>query len=303
MITSSRTITVTSDLLAHSNNIYVEITERPGANLTCEDSSTGTKKQLLVVIHGGPGLLEDERESLVPFIQPKIFNSCPNMDVILSYDQLGCGKSDKPMLSPYTSTIQYYTHELREIIRHASSWYRNKDVFLFGYSWGGQILLEFLCEKCFPVPIAGAIVSNSPVNEVSYALKKRLIHENLPADLKIYIEEEEEALISNETSEARVFLSLIGKNERDITGTMATWSILERIDVLRESLQQNGQRILFIVGEKDTLDIAEVEMVYASLNSELSLSEFLCIPDGEHSPFFEIRSEAIYFDAISAFIN
>lgn len=83
----------------------------------------------LIIVHGGPGLPHDYLEPL-----GKLSASLP----VLFYDQLGCGKSDRPGdISLWH--IDRFVEELDQVINSLGF----ESYHLFGHSWGATIALEF----------------------------------------------------------------------------------------------------------------------------------------------------------------
>jgi len=91
---------------------------------------TGTP---LLTLHGGPGAGHDYLESLETLARDR---------PVIFYDQLGCGKSDKPNARPLW-TIERFADEIDEV-RAALGL---KTIHLLGQSWGGWLAVEYLTRK------------------------------------------------------------------------------------------------------------------------------------------------------------
>jgi proline-specific peptidase len=106
--------------------------DRPGVPLLC--------------LHGGPGMPHDYLEPLeaLAVARPVVF-----------YDQLGCGKSDRPA-DESLWTVDRFVAELAAV-RAALDLDR---VHLFGNSWGGWLALQYALDRR-PV-LASLILSSSP---------------------------------------------------------------------------------------------------------------------------------------------
>lgn len=100
----------------------------------------------LLCLHGGPGMPHDYLEPLAGLAttRPVIF-----------YDQLGCGKSDRPADSALW-TLDRFVAEL-EAVRAALNLTR---LHLFGNSWGGWLALQYTLDRL--PPIESLILSSSP---------------------------------------------------------------------------------------------------------------------------------------------
>lgn len=83
---------------------------------------------------------------------------------VLFYDQLGCGSSDKPNDASQYSINSFVNH-LSQIIGGMNH------VVLFGFSFGGQVAMEWLC-TAFTNNVIGVIISNSPLDEATYCSKQ-----------------------------------------------------------------------------------------------------------------------------------
>jgi proline-specific peptidase len=100
----------------------------------------------LLCLHGGPGMPHDYLEPLtgVAVERPVIF-----------YDQLGCGKSDRPA-DPALWTVERFVEELAAV-RAALSLTR---LHLFGNSWGGWLALQYTLDR--RPRLDSLILSSSP---------------------------------------------------------------------------------------------------------------------------------------------
>ena len=106
--------------------------DRPGIPLLC--------------LHGGPGMPHDYLEPLEDLAasRPVIF-----------YDQLGCGKSDRPADDSLWTTGRYV--EELAMVRAALGLER---LHLFGNSWGGWLALQYTLDR--RPELASLILSSSP---------------------------------------------------------------------------------------------------------------------------------------------
>jgi len=113
-----------------------------------------TTKPPLIVIHGGPGSSHDYMLCL---------EALSDDYQVIFYDQLGCGRSDKPHDTSLW-TLERYTHELHQLIQHLNL----QHVSLLGYSWGSMIAIEYTLH--YPQNIIKLILS-SPVLSVPLWIK------------------------------------------------------------------------------------------------------------------------------------
>ena len=205
---------------------------------------------IVIVIHGGPGI-GDHSESY-PGLKHLLssFDDVANIDGEMTdknadddqgqggrrtihlihgmyfYDQLGCGKSDKPDLSLPTNetgnndnddggnsnrkssslySLRYYVYELDQVIGHVKERHPNQKICLLGHSWGGQIVLEYLLQSSMSTAkstspcsynnrkdVSCSIISNTPLDETTYERKQMLLRNQLDIDVRQYYELEEE---------------------------------------------------------------------------------------------------------------
>jgi proline-specific peptidase len=106
--------------------------DRPGIPLLC--------------LHGGPGMPHDYLEPLAGLAasRPVIF-----------YDQLGCGRSDRPADDSLWTTARFV--EELAVVRAALGLERPH---LFGSSWGGWLALQYTLDR--RPPLASLILASSP---------------------------------------------------------------------------------------------------------------------------------------------
>lgn len=101
----------------------------PGGRVWWRSLWSGSQTPLLL-LHGGPGAGHDYLEPLASLAvdRPVIF-----------YDQLGCGRSDKPD-DPSLWRIDRFVEEI-DVLRQALKLDR---VVLYGHSWGGWLAQEYM---------------------------------------------------------------------------------------------------------------------------------------------------------------
>ncbi len=93
--------------------------------------SVGSGENVLFLLNGGPGLPCDYLREPHAQLSEKGFR-------VVIYDQLGCGKSDKPK-DPSLWTIARYVEEV-EVVRKALNLGK---IHLLGHSWGGWLGIEY----------------------------------------------------------------------------------------------------------------------------------------------------------------
>ena len=92
------------------------------------------KKTPLILLHGGPGSTHNSEELLDDM-------SIKDKRPLIMYDQLGCGLSpcdDIELLKP-----SVWIEELETIVKYLNL----AKYHLLGHSWGGMLLIMYLCDK------------------------------------------------------------------------------------------------------------------------------------------------------------
>jgi len=130
----------------------------------------GTGETNLLCLHGGPGLSHG-------YLLPLAKLADERLSVVL-YDQLGCGKSQRPNLGAMEElqscfNIEYATEEV-EGVRSALGLQR---IILLGHSYGGQLALQYALkyqEHMAGLVLTGAYASVPEAVAEMGRLKKRL---------------------------------------------------------------------------------------------------------------------------------
>ncbi len=109
---------------------------------------SGSGKIPLLMIHGGPGYpwwkpRDDEVALMAAGGRPLVF-----------YDQLGCGRSDRPA-DPSLWTVETFLDELATVRQELGL----GKVHLWGWSWGGMLVLEYLLTR--PQGVQSAVLASA----------------------------------------------------------------------------------------------------------------------------------------------
>jgi proline iminopeptidase len=131
----------------------------------------------LLVIHGGPGYPHDYLEPLAGLAadRPVIF-----------YDQLGCGKSDRPA-DPSLWTLERFLAELG-LVRDALA---PGPVHLYGHSWGTMLAADYLLTA--PPGIVSAILASAALSIPRWLEDTGRQRELLPPTIQLVLEAHEAA--------------------------------------------------------------------------------------------------------------
>ncbi|MDJ0726037.1 MAG: proline iminopeptidase-family hydrolase [Prochloraceae cyanobacterium] len=107
----------------------------------------------LLVIHGGPGI---SHYYLLSFF--KEFSDANNRPIIF-YDQLGCGRSERPS-NRSLWTVEKFRERLNEIVKALSL----QRFHLWGHSWGTQLALAYAATT--PPKQLLSVSLNSPIFDI-----------------------------------------------------------------------------------------------------------------------------------------
>jgi len=193
----------------------------------------------LLVLHGGPGAASYYVEPLAEAIaehRPTVW-----------YDQLGCGRSDKPD-DPSLWTVERSIEELDQV-RQALGLER---CHLLGQSWGGWLAIDYMCRG--PQGIEGLVLASTSASIPQFVAEARRLIEELPEpartalielgargeyDSPAYLEATKEfyrrhlcrldpvpeamAKTVQELDGNQVYLTMNGPTEFDVIGLLRDW--------------------------------------------------------------------------------
>lgn len=201
----------------------------------------------LVVLHGGPGLPHD-------YLTPLARLAESGRQVIF-YDQLGCGKSDRPE-DDALWTMATFEDELDHVIRQLAL----TRFHLFGHSWGGWLALQFILDRQ-PQALVSLVAASTCASLPAFAATTRALKQQLPQAIQRVLDHHEAAgttddpayfeasmayitqwLIRSEIPDY-VFAAKAGENERvsaimqgpewNVTGRLKDWDITGRLCEIR----------------------------------------------------------------------
>jgi L-proline amide hydrolase len=204
----------------------------------------------LLTLHGGPGAAHD-------CIEPLGELAADGRRVIF-YDQLGCGRSDKPHDSSLW-TIELFLDEL-DAVRSAL---RLERFHLFGLSWGGMLAMEFALRR--PAGLMSLVLASAPSSMRRWTAEADRLRRLLPATVQETLvrnerdgstdspEYQQAMLVFYERHVCRrkpwpdpvrrsidqlmanpeVYLTMNGPSEFHVTGTLRDWSVFERLGEIR----------------------------------------------------------------------
>lgn len=131
----------------------------------------------LLVLHGGPGYPHN-------YLNP-LENLASERPVIF-YDQLGCGKSDRPK-DPNLWQTQRFVEELREV-QHSLNLER---VHILGHSWGSMLAVEYALTQ--PAGLESLVLASPCLNMSRFVEDVTAYRKQLPSEIQDVLDQHEVA--------------------------------------------------------------------------------------------------------------
>ena len=258
----------------------------------------------LLVLHGGPGVPHDYLENLDSLASPR--------QRVVFYDQLGCGKSDRPD-DPGRWQVPRFVAEI-DSVRAALGLAR---VVLLGQSWGGMLAIEYMLTR--PEGVAGLILSNTTPSAPLFEREARRLLALLPSDVQETIRrcEAEHAFFSAEYQAAmmvyyarhvvrvqpmpdfvqRSFLGvgqpyfvMWGRSEFNVTGNLRDWDRTARLGEI-------AVPVLLVSGEHDE----STPLVNQVLQAGIRGARWHLMPGCSH--FCHVEAPEAYRALVVAFLG
>lgn len=142
-----------------------------GGNVWYQISGNGPGIPLLV-LHGGPGSKSSDSDPL-----RQLGTDRP----IIHYDQLGCGKSDRPD-DVALWTVERYVEELEQVIQELEL----EEFHILGHSWGTMLLAAYLFKK--PEGVRSVIFSGPALDAQRWERDQRDYLKQFPKEVQETIE-------------------------------------------------------------------------------------------------------------------
>jgi proline-specific peptidase len=248
----------------------------------------------LLCLHGGPGFTHYYLEAL---------ESLADRRRVVFYDQLGCGRSDRPG-DPALWTVERFVRELEQV-RAALGLDR---LHLFGSSWGGMLAMQYVLDR--RPDLVSLTLCGSPASMIRWVADCEQLLAEEPAEVRQAIREHEAAGFTAcpeyqaailgfyrkhvcrmnpwpagfERSFAEagydVYNTMNGPSEFTVTGTLKTWDIMDR-------LPEIGVPSLLIGGRYDECTPGHLTEMHARIPG----SQLHIIEDASHLCFAEKPEE------------
>jgi proline-specific peptidase len=220
------------------NEGYIEV---PGGRVWFR--SVGDGGTPLLCLHGGPGFTHYYLEPLEALAARRR---------VIFYDQLGCGRSDRPD-DPALWTVERF---VEEVVRVRAALGLDR-LHLFGSSWGGMLAMQYVLDR--RPQLDSLILCGSPASMVRWAEDCAELLAAQPAEARQVIAEHEAAGftacpeyqaaivgfyrehvcrltpwpagLERSFAEAgyAVYNHMNGPSEFTVTGTLKTWDIMDRL--------------------------------------------------------------------------
>jgi proline iminopeptidase len=152
---------------------FVQVT---GGKVWYRIVGSGDKTPLLL-LHGGPGAPSYYLERLAALAEER---------PVIFYDQLGCGRSDRPHDTSLW-TMERYIDELKRV-RKA---FGLKQIHILGHSWGSMLAIDYLLTK--PQGVRSVILAGPVASVPRYVHDVQALRAQLPADVQATLSRHETA--------------------------------------------------------------------------------------------------------------
>lgn len=205
---------------------------------------TGTP---VLVLHGGPGHAHNA-------LRPLRGLTASGRDVVF-YDQLGCGRSDRPD-DPSLWSIELFDAELYTV----RDFLGLDQVVLLGHSWGGMLAMEHLLRGA--TGVRALVLASAPASVPRWIEETARLRRTLRPEVEATIREHEEAgttedpayrdavavfearhvcrvdprpqdlLDSEHATGMQVYETMVGASEITTTGVLRSWDVTDRLGVI-----------------------------------------------------------------------
>jgi len=204
----------------------------------------------LVVLHGGPGAAHDYLLALTDLV-PRTGRP------VVHYDQYGCGRSTHAPDAPAEQwTVEFFPRELDSVLDHLGITDRHA---VLGQSWGGVLGAEYAVTR--PAGLRSIVLADSPASISTWRAEADRLRSELPAGVddvlrrheragttdsaeyhraeQVYLDRHVCRVVPNPpevvatdaqlAADPTVYVTMNGPSEFSGGGTMAQWSIVDRL--------------------------------------------------------------------------
>ncbi|MGG5260249.1 proline iminopeptidase-family hydrolase [Phycicoccus avicenniae] len=210
----------------------------------------GSGRTPLVVLHGGPGAAHDYTLAMTSL--------AGDGRAVVHYDQLGCGRSSHlPDADPASWTVDLFVEELRALVEHLGI---AEDFHLLGQSWGGMLGPEVVLADARG--IRTLTICDSPASMALWVAGCDELRAQLPPEVEETLRRHEAAGTTDDPeyvaamdvfyarhvcrvqplppevaasfaqidADPTVYHTMNGPSEFHVTGSLADWSVVDRLD-------------------------------------------------------------------------
>jgi proline-specific peptidase len=279
----------------------------PGGKVWYRAVGDNTGATPLLCLHGGPGFTHYYLEPL---------ESLADRRRVIFYDQLGCGRSDRPGDTSLWN-VDRFVAELAQV-RSALGLDR---LHLFGSSWGGMLALQYVLDRQRDQPDPESLIlCGSPASMIRWVRDCEELLAEEPAETRRVIREHEAAGftacpeyqaailgfyrkhvcrmnpwpagLERSFAEAGydVYNTMNGPSEFTVTGILKTWDIMDLLPELKI-------RTLLVGGRYDECTPGHLE----EMHRRIAGSRLVIIEDASHLCFAE--QPARFNQTVNSFIT
>lgn len=259
----------------------------------------------LLCLHGGPGAAHDYLENLAAL-------ASVNRRVIF-YDQLGCGRSDKPVNTARWQVPRFVT-ELAMVRRELNLEY----VHILGQSWGGMLAIEYALTQ--PAGLSSLILANTTASIPLWVAEANRLRAQLPQEVNATLLQHEAAGTTDTEDYQKamevfydrhvvrvkplpdyvqrsfdqinnpVYLTMNGPSEFHVIGTIKNWDRTDRLaEIHIPTLILSGKY------DESTPHINEI------LHRGIAGSEWILFENSSH--LAHVEEAELYVQTVNAFLN
>lgn len=259
----------------------------------------------LLCLHGGPGMTHN-------YIDP--LEDLADRREVIFYDQLGCGRSDKPADTSLW-TVQHFVREL-EVVRSAL---QLEHFHLFGSSWGGMLAMQYLLDYQ-PASVVGLLMAGSPASMPRWVEGCQELLAEMPSEVREVIERHEAQGFTScpeyvsavtvfyqkhlcrlqpwPTGLERTFAEMSpivyetmnGPSEFTVTGRFHDWDVFDRLNEIKVPTLVMG-------GRYDEIRLDHL----TEMHTAIAGSELVIFEDSGHTPFHDER--ALFMRTVNDFLD
>ena len=234
----------------------------------------------LVVCHGGPQVPSDYLFALEGMEDRPI----------IWYDQLGCGRSDRPTPNDETYSVEASARDLESLLstlKQLIPTFANKRFHLYGQSWGGLLAFEHVSAQTTPQPLT-LTLSNVPTSvDLVEAEASRLVGE---------CGDSVEEFMSQHNCRVQPEPALLTEAYKHAGSTWRGTSAIAGLAVTPEQMSRVDCPTLCLRGEFDFV----TEACVADFKGVPEI-EFVTLSGCSHHALLE--SPDVYFDALQTFLR